>query len=107
MTRADGDDEGMEQVRKWIDNLFTVLCRFASHRVFYHRFEVISKFEKTLFFSSSCIMYNDNTKIQNKPNDGRILCEFSSLLVFIEIIVTSRHTQTNNTQTHIQLGTVK
>lgn len=29
-------DGGMEQVRKWIDNLFTVLRRYASHRVFYH-----------------------------------------------------------------------
>lgn len=72
-------DGGMEQVRKWIDNLFTVLRRYASHRAFYHRFEVISKFAETLFV---CSVFLHNTKIRSKANDGHILCEFSSLLVF-------------------------
>lgn len=48
----------MEQVRKWIDNLFTVLRRYASHRVFYHRFEVISKFAETLFVCSVFFLHN-------------------------------------------------
>lgn len=70
----------MEQVRKWIDNLFTVLRRYASHRVFYHRFEVISKFAKTLFVCSVFFFLHNTKKIRNKANDGHILREFSSLL---------------------------
>lgn len=88
VTRADIKwREGTEQVRKWIDNLFTVLRRYASHRVFYHRFEVISQVGKTLFFLLLRLsLHNDDTTYKNTEqgmNDGHILREFSSLLAFL------------------------